>query len=71
MKCPTCGAWSLVRETRTEKEGIRRRRECANSHIFYTQEVIVPTRPRGGNRHGAAFKERQKVPSPQQMELEL
>lgn len=36
MKCPTCGAWSTVLETRDT----RRRRECANKHRFPTVEVV-------------------------------
>ena len=43
MKCPTCGAWTLVKQTTTSPTfGYTRRRECANEHIFTTQEVIVP-----------------------------
>ena len=43
MKCPTCGAWSLVKETRQSPTfGQTRRRECANEHRFTTQEVIIP-----------------------------
>jgi len=43
MKCPTCGAWSLVKETRESPTfGHTRRRECANEHRFTTQEVVVP-----------------------------
>jgi transcriptional regulator NrdR family protein len=38
MKCPECGAWSTVKETR----GNRRRRECANEHRFTTEEVVIP-----------------------------
>jgi transcriptional regulator NrdR family protein len=38
MKCPECGVWSIVKETR----GSRRRRECANEHRFTTEEVVVP-----------------------------
>lgn len=38
MKCPECGAWTSVKETR----GIRRRRECGNEHRFTTEEVIIP-----------------------------
>lgn len=40
MKCPECGAWSIVLETRN---GIRKR-ECAGAfgdvHVFHTREVI-------------------------------
>jgi len=43
MKCPVCGAWSTVKETRESKQfGFRRRRECANEHRFTTQEVVIP-----------------------------
>ena len=43
MKCPECGAWSLVKETKESPTfGYRRRRECANYHKFTTQEVLVP-----------------------------
>ena len=38
MKCPVCGTWTVVKESR----GIRRRRECANEHKFTTEEVVVP-----------------------------
>ena len=38
MKCPTCGTWTVVKETR----GTRRRRECANEHRFTTEEVVIP-----------------------------
>ena len=43
MKCPTCGAWTLVKQTTTSPTfGYTRRRECANEHRFTTQEVVVP-----------------------------
>ena len=43
MKCPTCGAWSLVKGTRESPTfGHMRRRECANYHKFTTQEVYIP-----------------------------
>jgi transcriptional regulator NrdR family protein len=43
MKCPECGAWSLVKETRQSPTfGQTRRRECANEHRFTTQELVVP-----------------------------
>ncbi len=37
MKCPQCGAWTEVLETR----GIKRRRECGNGHRFTTEEIVV------------------------------
>lgn len=40
MKCPLCGAWTSVRETRSEDFFIRRRRECANGHREWTYEVL-------------------------------
>ena len=43
MKCPVCGSWSSVKQTRDSPTfGHVRRRECANEHRFTTQEVIVP-----------------------------
>jgi transcriptional regulator NrdR family protein len=35
MRCPQCGAWSLVLETR----GPRRRRTCGNNHRYTTIEI--------------------------------
>lgn len=41
MKCPICGAWSSVLDTRAgPHESLRRRRECANGHRFATLEVL-------------------------------
>ena len=37
MKCPTCGVWSRVLETRTDI----RVRECANEHRWRTHEVVM------------------------------
>ena len=43
MKCPICGSWSTVKSTRESSEfGHVRRRECANEHLFTTQEVLIP-----------------------------
>ena len=43
MKCPICGAWTVVKEARESSVfNYRRRRECANGHKFTTQEVVVP-----------------------------
>lgn len=39
MKCPVCGVWSNVLETRPIKDGVKRRRECANMHRFTTHEM--------------------------------
>lgn len=40
MKCPECGKWSDVIETRLKRgtEIIYRRRECGNGHRFVTHE---------------------------------
>jgi transcriptional regulator NrdR family protein len=43
VKCPECGTWTVVLETRaTDKNHVTRRRECANEHRFTTQEVAIP-----------------------------
>lgn len=44
MRCPKCGAWSEVKETRADDNSFqtRRRRVCANSHLFTTYEVLPP-----------------------------
>jgi transcriptional regulator NrdR family protein len=40
MKCPVCGAWSEVLDTREgQNESVRRRRQCGNGHRFVTLEV--------------------------------
>ena len=40
MKCPVCGAWSEVLDTREGRnESVRRRRQCGNGHRFVTLEV--------------------------------
>lgn len=46
MKCPLCGAWSVVRETREADGKVRRRRECGNEHRFWTLETTTNTRGR-------------------------
>lgn len=40
MKCPTCGAWSIVKDTRERPNYITRRRLCANDHRFTTKEFL-------------------------------
>jgi transcriptional regulator NrdR family protein len=40
MKCPRCGSWSTVAETREAEHGTtRRRRVCANKHRFTSVEL--------------------------------
>lgn len=51
MKCPVCGAWTLVKETRQRQDNSKYRRyECANTHRFTTLEtvtkVIVAKKPK-------------------------
>lgn len=42
MKCPECGTWTIVKETRVSTGNKRRRRlECANMHRFSTLETII------------------------------
>jgi transcriptional regulator NrdR family protein len=47
LKCPTCGTWTQVLETRKRANNATRRRyECANLHRFTTVEsVLAPTGP--------------------------
>lgn len=42
MHCPVCGAWSLIKETRTNKIDniVNRRYECGNTHRFSTEEKV-------------------------------
>ena len=41
MKCPICGAWTTVLETRMKNTNQRRRTlECGNLHKFRTIECI-------------------------------
>lgn len=42
MRCPRCGAWSSVEETRVSDPSFKtkRRRLCANGHLFTTYEVL-------------------------------
>jgi transcriptional regulator NrdR family protein len=40
MKCPVCGTWTRVLDTRdTDELFLKRRRECGNHHRFFTFEV--------------------------------
>lgn len=41
MKCPVCGAWTEVKESRLRLNNTRfRRYECANEHRFSTREIV-------------------------------
>jgi len=47
MRCPECGTWTIVKETRVSTGNTRRRRlECANMHRFSTMETIVENKTR-------------------------
>lgn len=53
MKCPTCGAWCAVLETRNRQpeNRTRRRYECGNLHRFTTLEAVVKYRHKHDNRN--------------------
>jgi transcriptional regulator NrdR family protein len=42
IKCPVCGAWTSVKQTRTRKTDgvVTRRYECGNLHRFSTEERV-------------------------------
>lgn len=44
MNCPTCNAWTEVKETRSRGTYVYRRRCCANEHCFTTEERVVVKR---------------------------
>jgi transcriptional regulator NrdR family protein len=47
MRCPECGTWTIVKETRISTGNTRRRRlECANMHRFSTLETIIESKTR-------------------------
>jgi len=55
MRCPECGTWTIVKETRISTGNTRRRRlECANMHRFSTMETIVENKTR--------IRQKQKTP---------
>jgi transcriptional regulator NrdR family protein len=43
LKCPECGAWTEVLETKKIRNTniLKRRRECANGHRFTTHEQVA------------------------------
>lgn len=56
MKCPQCGAWTSVLETRRRLDNTKRRAyECANLHRFATVERVEQLK-RGGARQRKASK---------------
>jgi transcriptional regulator NrdR family protein len=55
MKCPECGAWTVVKETRVDENNSRRRRiECANMHRFTTLETVIATKTQLRQKQKAA-----------------
>ena len=62
MKCPTCGAWSNVLDTRDgPHETTKRRRECANGHRFYTFEMLAPARNPGSMQRAVKTVQSQRA----------
>ena len=46
MKCPVCGTYTEVIDSRLRGDNIRRRRYvCANEHRFTTHEIVIPNKP--------------------------
>ena len=42
MRCPKCGAWVLVKETRQRNNNTTLRRYlCANDHPFISEENVI------------------------------
>ena len=53
LKCPQCGAWTMVLETRTRNDNTRRRAvECANLHRFSTVERVEEATHGGARTKG-------------------
>jgi transcriptional regulator NrdR family protein len=47
MKCPVCGTYTEVIDSRMRPDGTRRRRyQCANEHRFTTNEIVISTQPK-------------------------
>lgn len=42
MKCPVCGVWTEIKETRKKDDNTKLRRyQCGNEHTFRTVETIT------------------------------
>jgi transcriptional regulator NrdR family protein len=55
MKCPECGAWTVVKDSRVDQNNSRRRRiECANMHRFTTLETVIATKTQLRQKQKAA-----------------
>jgi len=62
LKCPECGAWTDVVESRpSEVHGYRRRRECANGHRFTTEEVVIPEEQLTKERRDRLMRNKERV----------
>lgn len=63
LKCPICGAWSTVLDTREGlSETVRRRRKCANHHRFPTLEMHATMRNVGAMQRALqTIKARRKL----------
>jgi hypothetical protein len=64
VKCDRCPAWSEVFDTRERDGVVRRRRRCANNHVFTTYEVHATvwraTRYRQAEAAAAAERRRER-----------
>ena len=46
MKCPVCGVWTLMKDTRKQDDNSKiRRYQCGNEHTFKTLEVVTKIIP--------------------------
>lgn len=42
MKCPVCGVWTQIKDTRKQEDNTKiRRYECGNLHTFKTLEAVT------------------------------
>ena len=56
MNCPICNAWSSVTDSRDKGNYMQRKRQCANEHMFTTEEHVVPSKRHGGAHVNRATK---------------
>lgn len=49
LLCPICNAWTTTKDTRQNKieNFTYRKKECANGHLFTTEEKISVQKPKG------------------------
>lgn len=48
MNCPECGKDTMVVDSRSTDDSVRRRRECNEGHRFSTQEWVIKSETRAG-----------------------